>query len=730
MAYDTIPMGAVIKDRYVIRRIIGKGGGGIVYEAYDQNLRINVVLKQMREDVASLLDSRAEVDILKQLKHERLPKVFDFFEYDGRLFTSMDFIRGKDLNSALKEKGRFLQGQVLEWAQELSSALAYLHGQKPPVIHSDIKPANIMYDPETNGVTLIDFNISLAFSRSKHGTTWVSPGYSPPEQYNKLSDYYEALQRSGYRSGGARLNGPYNTGGGQFSGYGNPNRPGYDGYTLPIVAQTVGRGVDARSDVYSFGATMYHLLTGVKPDLDYSNIIPIREYDIDLDPTFVIIIEKCMALNPNERYPDGVALHKALTNIYKLGTEYKEFVKREKRRRLICGLLIGFGAAMIAAGFYVDRTATGSAYSGIVSEARRYSDSGEYSEALNTIEDAVVLLPNRIDAYVEKARTQYISGDFDGAIRTVNETEEDKKIKKRKADASLWGDLYCICGDAWLEKEEYSNANKAFKKAIGEFEDNSLYYRERAIALSRAGNTGEAENVLQEAQDKNLGTDSVRYVEAEIAYAKDEDDKAIGLFQDVLDTTRDDELASRSVLMVSEIYGANGEYDKKIDFLNRYVENDRFEEGMQIRLSHELANAWILKGNAQASDAKALADCSQHALDELLKIYAYNDSTGTLNDLETISKLYQNVGNMDKSGEFADQMISDYPESYRGYARKSFVLLYIEAGKEENLRNYAEFKMNYEKAQELYSKEKDQSDPEMEALEKEYDKLVKGGKIT
>lgn len=116
MAYDTIPMGAVIKDRYVIRRIIGKGGGGIVYEAYDQNLRINVVLKQMREDVASLLDSRAEVDILKQLKHERLPKVFDFFEYDGRLFTSMDYIRGRDLNSELKEKGRFLQGQVLEWA--------------------------------------------------------------------------------------------------------------------------------------------------------------------------------------------------------------------------------------------------------------------------------------------------------------------------------------------------------------------------------------------------------------------------------------------------------------------------------------------------------------------------------------------------------------------------------------------------------------------------------------
>ena len=75
-------------------------------------------------------------------------------------------------------------------------------------------------------------------------------------------------------------------------------------------------------------------------------------------------------------------------------------------------------------------------------------------------------------------------------------------------------------------------------------------------------------------------------------------------------------------------------------------------------------------------------------------------------------------------------MISDYPESYAGYKRKAFVLLYIEAGKAENLRNYAEFKVNYEKAEELYSKEKNQSDPEMETLRKEHDDLVKGGRIT
>ena len=721
---DMFRRGDVINSRYVIKEQIGKGGGGIVYSAYDLNLRLDVVLKQIREDVTSLPDSRAEVDILKQLKHQRLPIVREFIEYEGKLFTSMDFIKGIDLKAAIKTQGRFLQGQVLEWAQELSDALAYLHEQKPPVIHSDIKPANIMYDPETNGVTLIDFNISLVFSRSKLDTTWISPGYSPPEQYIRLSDYDEALMKAGCRSVRERLNVLHNSGEGQFTNNGS------DLNTLSIVAQTVGRGVDARSDVYSFGATMYHLLTGVQPNLDYSEIIPIRKFDIDLDPVFALIIEKCMALDPNERYADGIALNEALRNIAKLRGEYREFTKREKRRRLLSGLLIGFGAAMIASGFYAVHTSTVREYDGIVSEARAYSDSGAYPEALDALEDAMEVFPDRIDAYVEKARVQYTCGDFDEAIRTVDETANNKKIKKRRSDAYLWGDLYYISGEAYLEKEDSANANVAFKKAIREDSGSSLYYRERAIALARGGNPNEAENVLEEAQEMNLAPDSVHYAEAEIARARGEDEKAIGLCQDVLDSSSNEEIASRSVLMVSGIYGEKGEYDKKIEFLNRYVENDRFGIEMQMRLSHELANAWILKGNAVANDADALADCSQHALYELLKIYDYHNSAGTIHDLETISKLYQNVGNLDKSREFADQMVSDYPESYAGYKRKAFVLLYIEAGKAENLRSYAEFKVNYEKAEELYSKEKNQSDPEMEMLEKEHDKLVKGGLIT
>ena len=150
---------------------------------------------------------------------------------------------------------------------------------------------------------------------------------------------------------------------------------------------------------------------------------------------------------------------------------------------------------------------------------------------------------------------------------------------------------------------------------------------------------------------------------------------------------------------------------------------------MQMRLSRELANAWILKGNAKADDRGALVDCSRNALDELLKIYSYNNSTGTIGDLDTISKLYQNIDDLEKSREFADQIISDYPDSYAGYKRKSFVLLYIETQKAENLRNYSEFKTNYEKAKEMYSKEENQSDPEMDALKKEHDNLVKGGWI-
>ena len=129
-----INRGVRLNNRYVIDRVVGEGGGGVVYRAFDSNLQNYVVVKQIKESAASLLESRAEADILKGLKHENLPKVLDFFEDHGRVFTVIDFIEGISLSEALKRRGWFGQKEVLNWARQLSRALEYLHSQRIPII--------------------------------------------------------------------------------------------------------------------------------------------------------------------------------------------------------------------------------------------------------------------------------------------------------------------------------------------------------------------------------------------------------------------------------------------------------------------------------------------------------------------------------------------------------------------------------------------------------------------
>ena len=100
-----------------------------------------VVVKQIKENVKGILESRAEADILKRLRHAYLPRIYDFLEIDGDIYTVIDYIPGESLDKLLKEQKAFPSEQVYRWALQLAEVLDYLHRQTPPVIHSDIKPA-------------------------------------------------------------------------------------------------------------------------------------------------------------------------------------------------------------------------------------------------------------------------------------------------------------------------------------------------------------------------------------------------------------------------------------------------------------------------------------------------------------------------------------------------------------------------------------------------------------
>jgi serine/threonine protein kinase len=211
----TLTQGQIIQSRYRVVSLLGQGGFGAVYRAWDINLNQPVAIKEnLDTSPEAQRQFQHEALILANLSHPNLPRVTDHFLIPGLgQYLVMDFVEGEDLQAMLNRTGRALpEAQVLAWIDQICGALAHLHEQEPPVIHRDIKPANIKITPKGKAV-LVDFGIAKVFDpvlKTTVGARAVTPGYSPPEQYGQ--------------------------------------------------GQT-----DQRSDVYSLGATLYTLLTGQEP---------------------------------------------------------------------------------------------------------------------------------------------------------------------------------------------------------------------------------------------------------------------------------------------------------------------------------------------------------------------------------------------------------------------------------------------------------------------------------
>ncbi|HOM66920.1 MAG TPA: serine/threonine-protein kinase [Brevefilum fermentans] len=223
-----IKAGTVLHDRYQIKQIIGQGGMGCIYLAEDQRLEGRLcAVKEVEYDLAfpeeMLNEARdqfqREATVLARLDHPNLPKVSDFFSIGERDYLVMDYVPGKDLRQLMieaRQKQTFLpEEDVLDWASQIADALKYLHTQDPPIVHRDIKPSNLKLTP--NGLLkLVDFGLVKMLAPGEVTITILQGQgtalYTPLEQYG-----------------------------------------GDSGHT------------DARSDIFAFGGTLYHLLTNEPP---------------------------------------------------------------------------------------------------------------------------------------------------------------------------------------------------------------------------------------------------------------------------------------------------------------------------------------------------------------------------------------------------------------------------------------------------------------------------------
>lgn len=327
---------------YQIIKPIAQGGLGTIYLAYHENLQKYVVVKRIRDHVASLMDCRIEVDILKSLHHQYLPQVYDFVQTEDGIYTVMDYIPGNDLKYYLDVGCPISEERLLLWLRQLLEVLHYLHTRKPPIIHCDIKPANIMIT-DNGDICLIDFNISLDGENNK-SLVGVSSNYASPEQIRKAELTLKGLENESVT-------------------------------------------VDARSDLYSLGAVFYRIMSGFLPEDRRIYGIYLKHRDLPYSSALVNIIDKAMMTDPVLRFKSAARMLDALDNQEKWTQTYR-------RRRLIClaaGCVLIF-ALIVGAGLMIHRNdkmknaAFINAYDDYIKQAQvlyePLKDTGDYTELI------------------------------------------------------------------------------------------------------------------------------------------------------------------------------------------------------------------------------------------------------------------------------------------------------------------------------------------------------------
>ncbi len=263
----TLEFGSLLNKRYRITEVLGQGGMAAVYKAIDENLGVEVAVKEnlfTTEEYARQF--RLEATILASLRQPNLPRVSDHFviEPQGQ-YLVMDFIEGEDLRQRLDRLGPLPEQEVIIIGVAICDAMAYMHSRQPMILHRDIKPGNVRITPAGH-IFLVDFGLAKVVEgrEATHtGARAMTPGYSPPEQYG--------------------------------------------------TART-----DGRSDIYSLGATLYCALTDALPEdgleraMNHIDLTPIRTRNPKVSEHVAQIIEKCLSVRSEDRYQTAEDLRYAL----------------------------------------------------------------------------------------------------------------------------------------------------------------------------------------------------------------------------------------------------------------------------------------------------------------------------------------------------------------------------------------------------------------------------------
>ncbi|QOR33658.1 protein kinase [Clostridium sp. 'deep sea'] len=566
-----IKTGTVLLNKYLIKGMINTGGTSIIYKAYHNSLNITVALKRIDSLTLHNTNYRREVDILKHLQHKMLPRLYDIVKYGEETFIVIDYIDGLNLQQIIENKGAFTELEVLRISKDLINVLGYIHQNN--IIHSDIKPANIMINKDGE-LKLKALGISAINNKTK--ALGKTKGFSAPEQSN---------------------------------------------------CETINN----KTDIYSFGATIYYLLTKKV----YQNNKSLNE----LPKQFSCILKKCLQLNPTKRYNNMFEIKEQFN---KLSKAKKIKLKHVNKKSIITMVSIAVFLTLLAC-LHINKQKNNNNYQQYIIKGENYLQANKLQQAEQSFYRAIDLNKSKTIAYLNLAEIYFKQKKYQQCIGLNKGEQKLNKDINYSRYLEFIADSYKLLTEKESAYNYYKQALKYNKRDI------DLYHKFAGLACEINKNS-EAKEALNKAlklvKDNAISymlMGEVEFLNNNYKIAKDYLTKATSLLHD------SKKLCKCNVLL-AEIYKCNElSIDLEIQALNNAKQHATIYSSQLI--IEKLANSYYRKALISQSDEYLLesAECYHQLLFcNINDIHIYKNLIALYLQLNDLNKANKTLGQMKK----------------------------------------------------------------------------------
>lgn len=631
----------IINNTYETLNEIGYGGMSVIYKA--KHLRLNTIwaVKKISKTQFGKWDFLAEPNLLKKLNHPMLCRIVDILEDSENVYIVEDFIEGSDIKQLLKEQKVIPEETLIPWFKDLCDVLIYLHEQDPPIIFRDMKPSNIMLQNDGR-LKLIDFGIAREFKEQSTEDTSIAGthGYAAPEQFN------------------ARIQS------------------------------------DARTDVYGLGMTMYHLATGKSPLEPPYSVVPARQLNPDISAGLEYILAKCTEQEPDMRYQSVRELLYDLEHIYVFDDAYKQYLRKQKNRKLTVAALFAAGILFVAGGFVLRSSEITAEYNRLLEQGM--SSSGD--AAVEIFREAQSVKPGSAEAYTGEINALYAGGSYEKAVSRVQELEEDGIISLSKNR-----DIYMILGSSYYELSEYNKAADTFR-AISDSEeiDDPEVLLDYAAALAKTGDLDTAKGIIDSLAGSSDAVHAV-YMQGELCYMQDQYNDAAGYFSEVIDSPDvTDSLKRRAYIALASTYRDSAKLDEDdpqaiSDPQTKIIKLTDNAQNIDGMISNSVL--WEMKGQAYSARGRQAGNNDDliKAGDSYLQVIKLGVTKPYL--YANVFACYESAGEFQKAASILDDFEAAWPNSFEPHAYRALML--AEQQNDSKNPDYSGVFDEYEKAKAL-----------------------------